>query len=56
MLSILTAFGLGSIVTVLVQALLAHWSRRGERSFREKKAAYPGLPDAYRRVAVEGTD
>ncbi|KGB82222.1 hypothetical protein JT55_08850 [Rhodovulum sp. NI22] len=55
-LPLLTAFGLGSIVTALVQAWLSQRSKRDERSFREKQAAYIGLLDAYRRAAVEGTD
>jgi hypothetical protein len=55
-LSLLTAFGLGSIVTALVQAWLSNRSKRDERSFREKQAAYIGLLEAYHRAAVEGTD
>ena len=55
-LSLITAFGLGSIVTALVQSWLARKSMRDERSFREKQAAYVGLLEAYHRAAVEGTD
>lgn len=53
---LLTAFGLGSIVTALIQAWLARNSMKDERSFREKQAAYVGLLEAYHRAAVEGTD
>lgn len=53
---LLTAFGLGSIVTALVQAWLARRSQEDERSFREKQAAYVGLLEAYHRAAVERTD
>lgn len=54
--SLLTAFGLGSIVTALIQAWLAQRSVHGERRFREKQAAYIGLLEAYHRAAVEGTE
>lgn len=53
---LLTAFGLGSIVTALVQAWLSNRSKRDERNFHEKKDAYIGLLEAYRQAAVEGTD
>lgn len=55
-LSLITAFGLGSIVTAIVQSWLARKSIKDERSFREKQAAYVGLLEAYHRAAVEGTD
>lgn len=55
-LPLLTAFGLGSIVTALVQSWLSNRSKRDERSFREKQAAYIGLLEAYHRAAVEGTE
>lgn len=51
----LTAFGLGSIVTALVQSWLTHRSKRDDRRFQEKQAAYIGLLEAYHRAAVEGT-
>ena len=54
--SLLTAFGLGSIVATLVQWLLARHAAKDERSFREKQTAYVGLLEAYHRAAVEGTD
>jgi hypothetical protein len=55
-LSLLTAFGLGSVVTALIQSWLAQRSKQDERRFREKQAAYIGLLEAYHRAAVEGTD
>src|SRR4051812_21259363 len=55
-LSLITAFGLGSVVTALIQSWLAGKSMRDERSFREKQAAYIGLLEAYHRAAVEGSD
>ena len=56
LIPLLTAFGLGSIVTALIQSWLAQRSKQDERSFREKQAAYIGLLEAYHRAAVEGTD
>lgn len=55
-LSLLTAFGLGSVVTSLIQSWLAQRSKQDERCFREKQVAYIGLLEAYHRAAVEGTD
>lgn len=55
-LSLLTAFGLGSVVTALIQAWLTQRSKQDERSFREKHAAYIGLLESYHRAAVEGTE
>lgn len=43
-------------MTALVQSWLSQRSKRDERSFREKQAAYIGLLEAYHRAAVEGTD
>ena len=53
---LLTAFGLGSIVTAFIQAWLAQRSKRDERGFAEKQTAYVGLLEAYHRAAVEGND
>ena len=53
---LLTAFGLGSVVTAFVNAWLSRRSQRDERAFREKQSAYVGLLEAYHRAAVEGTD
>jgi hypothetical protein len=55
-LPLLTAFGLGSIITAVVQYWLANRSKGAERKFQEKQAAYVGLLEAYHRAAVEGTD
>ena len=55
-LPLLAAFGLGSIVTALVQSALSNRSKRLDRSFAEKQTAYVGLLEAYHRAAVEGTD
>ena len=56
LLSLLTAFGLGSVVTALIQSWLTQRSKQDERRFREKQAAYIGLLEAYHRAAVEGTN
>lgn len=56
LIPLLTAFGLGSIVTAIVQAWLLRKSQEDERRFREKQAAYVGLLEAYHRAAVEGSD
>jgi len=53
---LLTAFGLGSIVTALIQSWLAQRSMQDERAFREKQAAYTGLLEAHHRAAVQGSD
>lgn len=55
-LPLLTAFGLGSVVTAFIQSWLAQRSKQDERSFREKQAAYVGLLEAYHRAALEGTE
>ena len=55
-LSLLTAFGLGSVISVLVQFYLARKSENNERSFRERQAAYLGLLEAYHRAAVDRND
>lgn len=54
--SLLAAFGMGSVVTALVQAYLTHLSETKSRTFNERKAAYVGLLEAYHQAAVEGTD
>lgn len=56
LISLLTAFGLGSVVTAFIQSWLAQRSNQDERRFREKQVAYVGLLEAYHRAAVEGTD
>jgi hypothetical protein len=55
-LSLLTAFGLGSVVSVFVQSYLARKSELDERSFQERQAAYVGLLEAYHRAAVDNTE
>lgn len=52
-ISLLTAFGLGSIVTALVQAWLKNRSEHNVRSFQEKQAAYIGLLEAYHQAAIK---
>ena len=54
-ISLLTAFGLGSIVTALVQAWLTKKSYLENRNFQEKKEAYVGFLKADHRAAVEKT-
>ena len=53
---LLTAFGLGSIMTVVIQSWLTQRSKMKARAFQETQAAYVGLLEAYHRAAVEGTD
>lgn len=53
---LLTAFGLGSIATTLIQSWLTQRSKRDDRRFQEKQTAYIGLLEAYHRAALEGTD
>lgn len=55
-LPLLTAFGLGSVITVLLQAVVTQLAQKSGRSFDERKAAYIRLLEAYQRAAVEGTD
>ncbi len=55
-ISLLTAFGLGSIVTALIQSWLSQRAAIADRKFAEKQSAYIGLLEAYYRAAVEGTD
>lgn len=55
-LPLLTAFGLGSIISAFVQARATQRTRDKDRAFQEKQAAYVGLLEAYHRAAVEGTD
>ncbi|MGE3872500.1 MAG: hypothetical protein AB7F74_06050 [Parvibaculaceae bacterium] len=56
LIPLLTAFGLGSIVTALIQSWLAQRTKHDERRFHEKQTAYVGLLEAYHRAALEGTD
>lgn len=53
---LLTAFGLGSIVTALIQSWLQRRGSIADRNFRERKEAYIGLLEAYHMAAVEPSD
>lgn len=55
-LSIITAFGLGSLLTAVVQSWLMRRVQLDERNFEERKQAYIGLLEAYHHAAVERTD
>ena len=55
-LPLLTAVGIGSLITALVQWWLNQRAKDDERRFNEKQKAYVGLLEAYHRAAVEGTD
>jgi hypothetical protein len=55
LIALLTAFGLGSIVTTVVQTVLNRRTKIEDRNFEERKAAYVGLLEAYHRAAVEGS-
>ncbi|MEO9900957.1 MAG: hypothetical protein ABJP02_06310 [Parasphingorhabdus sp.] len=55
-ISLLTAFGFGSIVTALVQSWISKKFKIDQRSFDERKAAYIGLLEAYHKAAIEGSD
>lgn len=52
----LSAFGLGAIITALIQSWLSHRSYVAKRNFQEKKECYIGLLEAYHKAAVEKTD
>lgn len=55
-LQFLSAFGLGAIVTALVQAWLSQKAAKDERNFQEKKECYLGLLEAYRKACLLGSD
>lgn len=54
--SLLTAFGVGSIVTAVIQSWLTQKGKQDKRRFQEKQTAYVGLLEAYHKAAVEGTE
>ncbi|WP_417486418.1 hypothetical protein [Maricaulis sp.] len=54
-IALLTAFGLGSIVTTLVQTYLTRKSALDDPNYEERKQAYVGLLEAYHRAAVENS-
>lgn len=48
----ISAFGLGAIVTALIQAWLSQRAYTKKRNFQEKKEVYVGILDAFRAVLV----
>ena len=46
---LITAFGIGSIVSTVVQTVLVQRGQKKQRSFDERKAAYIGFWEAIRR-------
>jgi hypothetical protein len=52
----ISAFGLGAVITAIIQAWLTHRGEISKRAFQEKKECYIGLLEAYHRAAVENTD
>jgi hypothetical protein len=55
-LPLISAFGMGAIVTALVQAWLLKKAELLKRNFQEKKECYVGLLEAYHRAAIENTN
>lgn len=51
----LSAFGLGALVTALVQAWLSHKSYISKRNFQEKKESYVGYLDAIYKSDIKNT-
>lgn len=56
LIPLLTAFGLGSIVSVLIQTWLQRRGKIDDRNFSEKKEACIGLLEAYHKAAVEPSE
>ncbi|MFT8952715.1 MAG: hypothetical protein ABF979_10635 [Gluconobacter sp.] len=54
--SLLTAFGVGSIVTAVIQSWLTQKGKQDKRRFQEKQTPYVGLLEAYHKAAVGGTE
>ena len=54
-LALLTAFGVGSIVSVGVQSWLDSRKEERRKRFAERREAHTGLLDAYHRVARENS-
>jgi hypothetical protein len=54
-LALLTAFGVGSIVSVGVQSWLDSRKETRRQRFSERREAYIGLLEAYHRVARENS-
>ena len=55
-INLLTVFGLGSVVTALVQVWFSNKRDFTNRRFSELKESYIGLLEAYLQVAVEPSD
>jgi len=55
-ISLLAAFGLGSVVTAVIQDRLNARRDRAKRNFEEKKEAFIGLLKAYHVAAVEPSE
>ena len=53
--SYLGLFGLGSVVTAIVQWMIKRSDERKNLRFTEKREAYFGLLNAYRKIAVDPT-
>ena len=53
--ALVTAFGVGSIVSVGVQSWLDSRKEYQRKRFSERREAYAGLLDAYRQAAIENT-
>lgn len=54
--SVLSAFGVGAVVSAVIQSFLSQRGEAKSRSFDERKSAYIGLFKALQRVHVEGSD
>ncbi|MBL7237463.1 MAG: hypothetical protein JJK57_12960 [Komagataeibacter hansenii] len=54
--ALLTAFGLGSIVSALIQARVTYSTKEDDRKFDEKQKAFIGLLEAFHKAASEGND
>jgi hypothetical protein len=55
-LSLLSAFGVGAVVSALIQTVLSRKIEIQNRNFGEKKEAYVGLLEAYLQAAQFNTD
>lgn len=53
---LLTAFGLGSIMSALIQSYLSKRGKIEDRNFEERKLAYIGLLEAYHKAAVSPSE
>jgi hypothetical protein len=52
----LSAFGLGALVTAIVQAWLARRAEMSKRTFHEKKESYIGFLDAVHKSDTQNTE